>query len=496
MSMHLESYGDSTIKTPNINRLAREGVRYSQAYSISGVCAPSRSALITGMYPTTIGAHNMRTLQDISREVPYYSAVPPPEVKTYSEYLRAGGYYCTNNVKTDFQFETPISAWDENSNKAHWRNRPRDKPFFSVFNFMITHESQIWARKDEPLLVDPKKVKVPPIYPDTEIIKRDIARNYTNIIRMDEQVGKVLRELEADGLLDKTIIFFYSDHGSGLPFFKRELYDRGLRVPLIIRYPDKAGAGTWNDEMVSFVDFGPSVLSLAGVPVPEHMQGQAFVGPQKAKTPRKYIYAARDRMDSEYDIVRAVKDKRYKYIRNYQPQKPVMQNIQYRLNMDMMNEIIKLEKEGNLNEVQSLWFKKTKPAEELYDTDVDPFETKNLAEDPKYHDKLVELRSAHEQWERDTRDLGFTPEKDLFLSMWPKGIQPVTENVVAEFNRMTSMVTLKCQPGASIVYKTDPAEKGWLLYTGAFKVKPKSEVKATAIRYGYKQSAETILLTP
>ena len=496
MSLHLESFGDSTIKTPNINRLAREGVRYSQAYSIAGVCAPSRSALITGMYPTTIGTHNMRTLQGLSREVPYYSAVLPPEVKTYTEYLRAGGYYCTNDVKTDFQFETPISAWDECSTAAHWRNRPAGKPFFAIFNFTITHESQIWARKNEPLLVDPAKVKVPPIYPDTEIVRRDMARNYTNIIKMDEMVGKVLKELEEDGLLDKTIIFFYSDHGSGLPFYKRELYDRGLRVPLIVRYPDKALAGTWNDELVSFVDFGPSVLSLAGVPVPKHMQGQAFLGEQKAKTPRKYVFAARDRMDSEYDIVRAVKDKRFKYIRNYQPQKPVMQNIQYRLNMDMMNEIIRLEKEGKLNETQRIWFRKTKPAEELYDTDVDPFEINNLAEDSKYHEKLVELRNVHEQWERDTRDLGFTPEKDVYLSMWPNGVQPVTKNVTAEFDRKTSAVTLQSEPGASIVYKTDPAAKGWLLYTGTFKVKPKAEVKATAIRYGYKQSAETILITP
>jgi len=496
MSLDLASYGDSTIATPNINRLAREGVRYKHAYSIAGVCAPSRSALITGMYPTTIGTHNMRTLQAISHEVPYYSAVLPPEVKTYSEYLRAGGYYCTNNVKTDFQFETPISAWDECSTSAHWRNRPKDKPFFAIFNFIITHESQIWVRKNEPLLVDPAKVKVPPIYPDTKTVRQDIARNYSNIIEMDKMVGKVLQELEEDGLMDNTIIFFYSDHGSGLPFYKRELYDRGLRVPLIIRYPGKALAGTWNDELVSFVDFGPSVLSLAGVPVPTHMQGQPFLGDQKAKTPRQYIYAARDRMDSEYDIVRAVKDKRYKYIRNYQPQKPVMQNIQYRLNMDMMNELIKLEKEGKLNETQSIWFRKTKPVEELYDTEVDPFEIHNLAEDKKYHDKLVELRNAHEQWERDTRDLGFTPEKEVFLSMWPKGIQPVTQNVTADFDRKASTVTLTCQPDASIVYKTDPADKVWLLYTGPFKAKPKSEVRATAIRYGYKQSAETILITP
>jgi arylsulfatase A-like enzyme len=351
------------------------------------------------------------------------------------------------------------------------------------------------VRKDEPLLVDPAKVKVPPIYPDNEIIRKDIARNYTNIKKMDEMVGQVLKELEEDGLLDKTIIFFYSDHGSGLPFYKRELYDRGLKIPLIIRYPDRAKAGTWEEEMVSFVDFGPTVLSLANVKVPAHMQGQPFLGSQKA-APRKYIYAARDRMDSEYDIVRAVKDKRFKYIRNYQPQKPVMQNIQYRLNMPMMNEILRLEKEGKLNEAQMIWFGKTKPTEELYDTESDPFELKNLAGDPAHRDKLEELGKAHEQWERDVRDLGFTPEKDVYLSMWPNGVQPLTKNVAAAFDRKSSMVTLTAQDGASIVYKTNPNDKGWLLYTAPFKVKPMTEVHATAIRYGYKQSAETILMTP
>jgi arylsulfatase A-like enzyme len=497
MSAHLPSYGDSTIITPNISNLAVEGVRYARVFSVAGVCAPSRAGLITGMYPTSFGANNMRTLQNIAKEVPYYSVVPPPYVKTHSEYLRAAGYYCTNNVKTDYQFETPISAWDECSSEAHWRNRPKDKPFFAIFNFMITHESQIWSRNDEPLLVDPSKIKIPPIYPDTEIVRRDIARNYTNIMRMDEMVGKVLRELREDGLMDNTIIFFYSDHGSGLPFYKREMYDRGLHVPLIIRYPDKAGAGTWNDELISFVDFAPTLLSLAGIPIPGHMQGQAFLGDQKSKTPRRYVFAGRDRMDSEYDIVRAVRDKRYKYIRNYQPDKPLMQDIAYRKNIPMMNEILKLENEGKLNETQRLWFKKTKPAEELYDTETDPFELNNLADKPGYEAKLKELREAHEQWVRDTRDLGFTAERELYLSMWPDGVQPQTKSVEASYDRMSSTVSLACaEPGASIVYKTNPGDKSWQLYTKPFKVPVNSEVKAVSIRYGFKQSGETTMVIP
>lgn len=497
MSPMLESYGDSTVATPNISRLAREGVRYSNVFAVAGVCAPSRAGLISGMYPTSFGAHNMRTLQNIADEVPYYSVVPPPEMKTHSEYMRRAGYYCTNNVKTDFQFETPVSAFDDCSTKAHWRNRPEGKPFFSIVNFTITHESQVWVRKDEPMLADPARVKIPPFYPDTETVRKDIARTYSNIVRMDEAVGQVLKELEEDGLLDKTIIFFYSDHGSGLPFHKRELYDRGLRVPLIIRYPDKAGAGTWNDELISFVDIAPTLLSLANIPIPKHMQGQAFLGSQKAKQPRKYVFAARDRMDSEYDMVRAVSDGRYKYIRNYQPQKPVMQNIAFRMNIDMMNELLQLHKERKLSGHQLLWFRQSKPAEEFYDTRSDPYELDNLIDDQRIRDKLDELRAAHQQWERDTRDMGFIPEREIYLSMWPNGVQPTTPNVDIKFDKKNKVVSLHCpEAGASVVYRTSKDNSSWLLYNGPFRVKQGTAVSATAVRYGYRQSAESTLIVP
>lgn len=495
MSPWLESYGDSTVKTPNISRLAKEGVRYSSVFSVAGVCAPSRAGLISGMYPTSFGANNMRTLQNSYGSMPYYSVVPPPEMKTHSEYLRAAGYYCTNNEKTDFQFEVPVSAFDECSKTAHWRNRPAGKPFFSIVNFTITHESQVWVRKNEPMIADPEKVKIPPFYPDTRTVRQDIARTYTNIVRMDEMVGKVMKELEEDGLLDKTIVFFYSDHGSGLPFFKRELYDRGLRVPLIVRYPDKALAGTWNHELVSFIDFAPTVLSLAGITIPEHMHGQAFLGAQKSPTPRKYVFAARDRMDSEHDMVRAVSDGRYKYIRNYQPQKPVMQEIEFRKQIDMMTELLRLHKEGKLSGHQLLWFRKAKPVEEFYDTKQDPWELNNLIADESHAAKIAELRLAHQQWERETKDIGFTPETEVFLSMWPNGVQPVTKNVNLSLDKKSMLVTLQSpEPGASIVYKTKSDARGWELYTKPFKVSPGMTVTSVAIRYGYRQSGESMLV--
>src|SRR5690606_14719744 len=276
MSPHLPSFGDSTVATPHIDRLAKEGIRYSNFFSVSGVCAPSRAAIATGMYPTTIGAMHMRTMRRTSSldmisdpellAIPTYEAVPPAEVKVFTEFLRKEGYYCTNNSKTDYQFAVPITAWDENSNKGHWRNRPSDAPFFAVFNITTTHESQVWERKDQPIQVDPASVPLPPYYPDSPIIRKDIARNYDNIRVMDEQVGAIMQELEEDGLLENTIVFFYSDHGSGLPRSKRWVYDSGIKAPLIIRFPDKQKQGTVDEQLISFIDLAPTMLSLLKLP--------------------------------------------------------------------------------------------------------------------------------------------------------------------------------------------------------------------------------------
>ncbi|RMG75345.1 MAG: DUF229 domain-containing protein, partial [Bacteroidetes bacterium] len=402
MSPRLACYGDSIAHTPNLDRLAAQGVRYTHAFSVSGVCAPSRAALITGMYPTTIGAQHMRTMKrtaalaDITDPellaIPTYEAVPPPEVRCFPELLRAAGYYCTNNAKEDYQFTRPITAWDESSNQAHWRNRNSGQPFFAVFNIGITHESQVWARADEPWLIDTSAVEVPPYYPNTPIVRRDLARHYNNIQLMDGRVGEILAELEAEGLLDSTIIFFFGDHGDGLPRAKRWCYDSGLRVPLLIRWPKALGGGSVDSSLVSFVDFAPSVLSIAGVPVPGWMQGQAFLGPQRADTPRAYIYAARDRMDPAIDNVRAVRDQRYKYLRNYMPERPYVQFLPYRDRMGLMQELLRLDAAGELEGPQRLWFRQTKPREELFDCLADPHEIHDLAGDPRYAAKLAELR--------------------------------------------------------------------------------------------------------
>ena len=296
-------YGDLVARTPNIDRLAAQGMRFPYAFSTAGVCAPSRSAIITGMYQTSIGTHHMRTTHtnEVMPGLPTpYSAVPPHYVKTFTEYLRAAGYYCTNNHKTDYQFTPPLTAWDECREGAHWRHRPEGMPFFSVFNPTLTHESRMWEEGAPPLITDPDEVSVPPYLPDNRRVREAIARHYDTLERADARVGEILAELEEDGLADDTIVFLWSDHGAGLPRGKRWLYDAGIRVPLIVRWPGYLEPGSVSDQLVSLVDLGPTVLSVAGLDVPPHMQGQPFLGPDKR--PREYVYAARDRHDEAYDM--------------------------------------------------------------------------------------------------------------------------------------------------------------------------------------------------
>ncbi len=501
MSPRLGCYGDDTVPTPNVDRLAAEGVRYTRAFGTYGVCAPNRHTIITGMYPTSTGAMAMRTWRRTSAlkfitdpellAIPVYEATPPPEVRCFPEYLRAAGYFCTNNVKTDYQFRDPIATWDERSTKADWRSRPdKNTPFFSVINLTVSHESGTFKQRS-PQVVDPATVPLPPYYPDTPLVRRDIARHYDNIAAMDAEVGKILKRLEDDGLMDETIIWYFSDHGDGLPRMKRWVYDSGLQVPFIVRWPDGRQAGTTNEELVSFVDFAPTMLSLAGLKIPDYMQGQAFLGKQQAQ-PRKYIYGARDRMDPAPETIRAVRDKRFKYVRNYRPDLPYIGYIPYRDQAAVMQEIHRLAKAGKLGPDSWQLTAKKKPLEELYDTQTDPHEIHNLASDPAYFEKLAELRTAHEEWTKTTNDLGHMPESELIRHLWPPdGKQPVTappEIAVEPADGGQHRITLSSETeGASIGYRFDENDR-WLLYTGPFTVKPGTTVFAKANRIGWKHS--------
>ena len=497
---HLEMYGGTGGQTPVLNQFAKEVVTYTHLYSTAGVCAPSRAALITGAYQTSIGAHHMRTLAASAAAgdayppgFKGYSVVLPEGMKPYPLLLREAGYYTSNNSKEDYQFRSPVTMWDESSPKAHYRNRPdKTQPFFSIFNFTTTHESQVWMRANEPLKVDPAKVKLPPYYPDDSVSRYVMARFITNVMTMDAQVGEILDQLKEDGLYDNTIIFFYSDHGDGLPYAKRELYDRGLRAPLLIKAPFLK-PGTIDDQLISFVDFAPTLLSLAGVKIPDTMQGQAFLGSQKNQTPRKYIYAARDRMDSEYDRVRAVSDGRFKYIRNYMPEKPNYQNVRFRLQNPLMPHLLNLHEQGKLTPDQARWFASTKPLEELYDTQADPYEFKNLANDPGHAGKLNELRASHEQWLADYGDLGAVNEMEMVRTWWKgKDTPPVTPQAEVKFNQ--GSISLFCaNPSASIAYRKSKKES-WKVYTEPFEAQSGDSLYVNAHRIGYEPSEIAIVI--
>ena len=401
MSPHIGAYGDALARTPVLDRFARESVRYTRAFTTAPVCAPSRAAIITGMYQNAIGAQHMRTTEDRVPELPGpYLAVPPFYVKAFPEYLRAAGYYTSNRAKTDYQFGVPFTIWDDLGPGAHWRNRSdSSQPFFSVFNLEVTHESQIFptspARKGKPLVTNPASVTVPPYYPDTPLVREELARMYDNIADMDGQVGEILRQLESDGLADNTIVFYWSDHGDGVPRSKRSLYDSGLRVPLMIRWPkmSPAIAGSVNDQLVSMIDLAPTVLALAGVEIPTHLQGRVLVGTNAARAP-EFVFGARDRMDIEYDMMRSARDRQFLYVRNFAPELPYAGHIIYRNQSAIMQEWFRLQAERALTGAAALWMRTSRPAEELYDTTADPHQIRNLAADMAHRQTLERMRKA------------------------------------------------------------------------------------------------------
>lgn len=405
-SPFLGCYGDDFATTPNLDELASEGVLYENAFSTAPVCAPSRSTLITGVYPTSMGTQHMR------------SQYPLPElIRLFPEYLRAAGYYTTNNAKTDYNTSTASAlmetAWDESSRTATYKNRKPGQPFFAVFNTTISHESSIHEPAD-PLTHDPEKVPIPPYHPRTPEMKHDWAQYYDKITEMDAWVGNKLKELEEAGLAENTIVFYYSDHGGVLGRSKRFLYESGLHMPLIIRFPKKYAhlapgkAGTHTDRIVAFADFAPTILSLAGVPVPDYMQGTPFLGEQDGPE-HQYAFAFRGRMDERYDMSRSIRDKQYRYTRNYMPHKIYGQHLNYLWLAPSMRSWEKAYRAGELNEVQSAFWK-PKPAEELYDVHADPDNIHNLVDDPAYREELLRLRQANKDWLLKSRDVGFIPE--------------------------------------------------------------------------------------
>ena len=405
----LGCYGDTFATTPNLDKLASEGFLYTHAYANTPVCAPTRNTILTGVYASSGGNENMRS---------FYSK--SDIVKTYPAYLRQAGYYCTNNVKTDYNLGNfdDKAIWDDCSNKAHYKNRPEGKPFFAVFNTTISHESSIHKSiPDEELRHSPDEVPLPPYHPATPEMKHDWAQYYDKVEDMDAWVGEKLKELEDAGLLENTIVFYYGDHGGVLARSKRYVYETGTRVPFIIRIPEKykylfpeKKVGSKVDRLISFVDLLPTLLSIAGVQIPEYLQGNAFLGKQKTPDP-EYAFMFRGRMDERFDMSRAVRDQRFRYIRNYMPYRIYGQHLEYLWKAPSIGSWEKAFLNGECNDIQSVFWK-AKPVEELYDTENDPWEVNNLAADLNYIEVLERMRAANKNWVTKIYDTGFIPEAD------------------------------------------------------------------------------------
>ncbi len=400
----LGCYGDSLAVSPNIDRLARDGLRYLHCWSNAPVCAPARTTIITGMYASSFGASFMRC-----------RAQRIPETMLLPELLRDAGYYCTNNVKEDYNFAYAQSPWNQSSRTAHWRNRSANTPFFSVFNLTTTHESQIRIRPHQ-LRTDPSRIQVPPYHPDLPEVRRDWAQYYDKIEEMDQQVGEILAQLDSDGLRESTIIFYYGDHGSGMPRSKRWLYQSGLHVPMIVSIPAKwrhlAGPeyvpGGTSERLISFVDLAPTVLRLAGAPLPNYLQGQPFLGHDLGESP-KYVFGFRDRMDERIDMSRSIRSHRFLYIRNFMPYRPQGAFLSYMFETPTSQVWKDAFDQGQLNSMQSSFWK-TKPVEELYDLENDPYQIHNLADQPPFQETKDTMAAALKQWMIDHRDHGVIPE--------------------------------------------------------------------------------------
>ena len=420
---HMGCYGDKLATTPNVDALAAKGMIYRNAWSTAPVCAPARTTIISGVYPPSTGAQHMRSLTRL-----------PDSMKMYPVYLREAGYYVTNNSKEDYNLEKTGEVWDESSNKAHWKNRPKGKPFFAIFNSTVSHESQIRKRPHEKVH-DPAKVRVPAYHPDTPEVRQDWAQYYDKVTEADAIAGEHLKELAEAGLAEDTIVFYYGDHGSGMPRSKRWTYNSGLQIPMVVYFPPKYEhlappeyrAGGQSSRLVGFIDLAPTLLSIAGVEPPRHMQGRAFAGKHIAPE-TQYMYGFRGRMDERYDMVRAIRDQRYIYIRNFKPHRIYGQFIQYMFQTPTTR--VWFEKHGanaeslrdgpqgalgyaNAHGPSAFW--NEKPAEELYDLLSDPDEVQNLARFPQGETEqiIARMRLAMCNWQLAIRDLGFLPEGEI-----------------------------------------------------------------------------------
>ena len=450
-SLFFSAYNDSIAKTPNLDELAYNGIVYDNFFAVSPVCSPSRSSIITGMYPTTIGTQHMRAYKknkgsiNSKTNLPIYSAVPKRKVQFFTENLRKMGYFCSNNSKEDYNMEMSPLAWDESNKNAHWRNRNKNQPFFSVFNFNITHESRIWKNYKKNSSDEINKVILPPFYPVNNTIKNDFVTNYKNIEKLDVQIGEIINQLKEDGLYENTVIFFFSDHGGPFPRYKRSIYDSGLKCPLIIKWAEQKKE-VRNDQMISFIDLAPTVLEITKIETNSKMEGVSFYDQNN----RDFIFASTDRFDEYTDKRRCVRSKEFKLIINYDTNSSIMKPVSYRQNMKTMGILDSLNDLKKNNSSMENWYKKTKPKYELYDIVNDPYELNNLYKNKDYESVFYELEKKLDNWINDS-DYGNITETQLLDEMWPNGEKP----------KLREPIIIKKENGINIISNNKNTSIGW-----------------------------------
>jgi uncharacterized sulfatase len=405
---HMGCYGDPLARTPNVDALAAKGMLFRRVWSCAPVCAPARTAIISGLYTSSSGGQHMRSMVPL-----------PAELKLYPQFLRQAGYYCTNNSKEDYNVRAPMDLWDESSPKAHWHNRRAGQPFFAIFNSTKSHEGQIRTRPHRQV-TQPGSIRLPAYHPDTPEVRQDWAQYYDKVSEADADASARLKELDSAGLASDTIVFYYADHGSGMPRCKRWPANSGLHVPLVVYFPEKwrhlapreYQPGGVSDRMVNFVDMAPTVLSLAGIEPPGWMQGYAFAGSYQTE-PQPFLFGERGRMDERMDLVRSVTDGRYVYLRNYFPHVSQAQHVSYQFETPTTRVWRTLFDQGRTNDAQSIFWQVPKSPEELYDLASDPDEVRNLAGLPEYQGVLRKLRQAQRDHAAEIRDVCFLPEGEI-----------------------------------------------------------------------------------
>jgi len=437
MGPELGCYGHPGVVTPNLDRIAGEGVMYTRAYTTSPVCSPSRSAFMTGMYQTSIGAHNHRSHRDDGFQL-------PEGVRVITDIFREHGYFTGNIVdlngdpEEDFFRGTGKTDWNfsylsgqKPFDTGNWADLKERQPFYAQINFAESHRGESWDTAHLHLAkpTDPAEMTFPPYYPEHEVTRKVWAQYLNSIMAFDLKVGRLLELLERDGLLENTIVIVFGDNGRAMVRGKQWPYESGLHVPLLIRWPadyplpEGFFPGHQDSRLLSIIDVSATSLSLAGIIPPALMQGRVFLG-RNAAPARGYVFGGRDRGDETVDRIRTVRDSRFRYIRNYHPERPFLQLNRYKeWTYPILALMRGMHEAGRLDPVQAFLMKPSRPPEELYDLETDPFEINNLAENPEFADTKNRLSSILDVWILETNDQGRVPEPPETIEYWERAME-------------------------------------------------------------------------